>query len=194
MSLGRFERHIGDRLSVISNCFEDGLFLPGLVLLYTGVESMAWLARPEGKKDSSSSDFIEWVDRYMLDIQAFEAWRDSLFIAIEKVEFEPPLRLTCTAKQLYAARCALIHSYTPDNVGTYWAEDKLVYFGHGVPAEERPESLEGADGKRYRPTNVFDLLEVFRRGVNLFREDIRRDRQLAERILKRTPRLFSQES
>jgi len=80
-------------LKAIDTCLKNELQLPGLILLYTGIDSMAWLNRPKLQPDVRRNDFIYWVNRYLL----------------------PDSGLACEALDLYAARCALVHSYTSES-------------------------------------------------------------------------------
>ena len=67
-------------------CFREELFTESLVLLYAGIDALAWLALPSG--DVNGSDFVKWVNTYLL----------------------PDSGLQCTAEDIWAARCGLLHS------------------------------------------------------------------------------------
>jgi hypothetical protein len=61
-----------------------------VMLILTGIDTMAHLSMPAGKKDQDCHDFIEWADRYIL------------FDGKEKP----------TGLELYIARCVILHSYS----------------------------------------------------------------------------------
>lgn len=61
-----FERNIGELLIAIEACLKNRLILPGLLLLHAGIDIMAWLNRPESHTDAKRSDFIGWVESYLL--------------------------------------------------------------------------------------------------------------------------------
>ena len=61
-----------------------------VMLILTGIDTMAYLSMPASKKNQDCHDFIEWADRYIL------------FEGIEKP----------TGLELYIARCIIIHSYS----------------------------------------------------------------------------------
>lgn len=58
-----------------------------LILTYSGMEMMAFLNMPRDKQDVTRSDFIDWADKYVA----------------------PHLALTLTGKDLYGARCGVLH-------------------------------------------------------------------------------------
>jgi hypothetical protein len=82
-----FDSFVARRLAAIDLCFREGLFTESLVLLYSGVDALAWLTLPSGS-DGSSRDFIAWVNTYLL----------------------PDSGLQCSAEDIWAARCGLLHS------------------------------------------------------------------------------------
>lgn len=84
-------------------CFNQGLWLPVLVLLYSWIDSMAWLARDVKNKDVTRGDFLDWCEKYLL------------------IPPDP----VCSADDLYAARCGILHSGI--------AESKLMRDGKARP-------------------------------------------------------------
>lgn len=88
-----FERNAEELLTAIEACLRSRLLLPGLLLLYAGIDIMAWLNRPKSHADVQRSDFVEWAEKYLL----------------------PGTKLACSAIDLYAARCSLLHSYTAES-------------------------------------------------------------------------------
>ncbi|MBU3980569.1 MAG: hypothetical protein KJ550_10070 [Proteobacteria bacterium] len=61
-----------------------------VMLILTGIDTMAYLSTPANKKNQDCYDFIEWVDKYVL------------FEGREKL----------TGLELYIARCVILHSYS----------------------------------------------------------------------------------
>jgi hypothetical protein len=59
-----------------------------VMLIYAGMDSMAWLGMPANQHDVKGEDFIRWADRY--------------------IRF--PCKDQITGEELYGARCALLHS------------------------------------------------------------------------------------
>jgi len=78
-----------DTVGAISKLFEEEFYTQALIILYSAIDTMAWINLPDG--DVKQKDFIEWVNKYM----------------------QPENNLGCTASDLYGARCGLIHANTP---------------------------------------------------------------------------------
>jgi hypothetical protein len=73
------------------HCAAHGLHDAALVLVYATIERMAWLHRAPGHPEAMRSDFMAWVE----------------------VDLLPGSGLTCSALELYAARCEILHGGPP---------------------------------------------------------------------------------
>jgi phage gp37-like protein len=82
-------KHMIDLVEAIRESYEKGRYMPCLVLLYSGMDVAASLETSNGS--SVGSRFEYWVERYMLNGRT----------------------LNCSARDLYAARCAVVHTFTP---------------------------------------------------------------------------------
>jgi hypothetical protein len=65
-----------------------------LILIYSAIDAMAHLTMPGGKDKVSRSDFVDWADKRLL-------FRDATGART----------LQLPGLELYAARCALVHTY-----------------------------------------------------------------------------------
>jgi hypothetical protein len=77
----------------VAGCLEREHFESAMILLYSGIDAMAWLNRPTNVDDVRGVDFQEWVDAYFLPGSGFN----------------------CSATDLYGARCGLVHSNTGES-------------------------------------------------------------------------------
>lgn len=66
----------------------NGFYSSALVLTFSAIDTMAYLAMPAGKLDVMRSDFIDWAEKYMI---------------FENSSQRP------TAQDLYGARCGVLH-------------------------------------------------------------------------------------
>lgn len=96
---------------------EKDLWFPVLVLAYSMIDSMAWLARPQDHPDVTGADFIAWVDRYVL----------------------PSPRIKCSAGDLYAARCAILHSLSTESRHVREGKARAIYYSWGAADNTRLE-------------------------------------------------------
>ena len=60
------ESKVQQLLSGIDACLAANLWEPTLILLYAGIDAMAWLDRPDGQLDVTGTDFVKWVEKYLL--------------------------------------------------------------------------------------------------------------------------------
>ncbi len=74
----------------IRSVLKNKSYRSAVMLILTGIDTMAYLSMPANKKTQDCHDFIEWADRYIL--------------------FEGKEKLT--GLELYIARCVILHSYS----------------------------------------------------------------------------------
>ena len=86
---GLFESQTARLLDAIHLCRSHGLTIPALMLVYATIDGMAWCARKHAEGDVTENDFTGWVETYM---------------------FQGSSSGELTAVDLYAARCAMLHS------------------------------------------------------------------------------------
>jgi hypothetical protein len=73
----------------IDACMSAQCLVSAVSLMYSAIDSVAALARDETKVENDSRDFIDWVEKYL----------------------DPRNGLGCTSRDLWAARCAILHTY-----------------------------------------------------------------------------------
>jgi hypothetical protein len=79
---------LNQRVDAIRSCLDAGFAEAALALLYSGIDTLAFLRAPVGAKDVKPNDFIEWCNRYMV----------------------PFLHSAVTGIDLYGARCGVLHT------------------------------------------------------------------------------------
>jgi len=52
-------------LRAIHLCTDGDMWEPALILVYSGMDAMAWLGRPASKHDTSCAEFVDWSERYL---------------------------------------------------------------------------------------------------------------------------------
>lgn len=115
------------------------LLSPTLTLMYSLIDMMARLNRPEGKGSADRSDFIAWVQRYILDLN--------------------PTMFPLAAIDLYAARCGWVHEHGFDSDLHRGGRAKLVCYAWGDADPWELNKLLILGGKSRNMTTVdLDLL------------------------------------
>lgn len=153
----------------IEACIEKGLPLPAMVLTYSAIEIVGWLASPD--ESSSRRNFTAWVDAYLLKAR--------------------PLK--CTALDLWGGRCGLVHTLTPYSDWSRRGKARLICLVYGSKrAEDMQEAIElsGIAG-RYVAVKVEELYEAWRLGVLHLAEELDGDPVKRERVYAKTTTFFS---
>ncbi len=76
--------------------YDNECYRACLILIYCGIDAMAYLHLPTNRADVHADDFIQWVERYL----------------------SPNLKNSATqvtGEELYSARCAVVHTYTVES-------------------------------------------------------------------------------
>jgi hypothetical protein len=141
------EKHTDHLLAAIETCMKDKFTLPALILLYSTIDIMAWLNRSEEHPDVTRSDFIQWVDTFLL----------------------PDSDLSCTAIDLYAARCSLIHSYIAESKLSRESKASEIYYAWGSAQEQHLQALiEWVSAYDAKAVHVEKLLDALKIGISRF--------------------------
>jgi hypothetical protein len=166
----KLKSDIGQLTETATHCFKDGRILPGLVLLYATIDIVASLDRPVSKENADRKDFMSWVDAYVL--------RGS--------------SLRSSATDLYAARCGLLHTYTPESRLSREGTAKEIYYAWGTgKAEDLEEAMNRSNLKT--PTvavHADELLRAVGRGFDKFFRDLSKDPRRAARVYDRAGKWF----
>lgn len=83
-----FEKNLAQMVIGARACLDRDLPMPALVLIYSLIDSFAWAVDP--KEANTRTRFENWLTKYVY----------------------PASPLPCTPTELYAARCAVLHTLT----------------------------------------------------------------------------------
>jgi len=99
----------------IQVCVKNQCLVSAVALIYSCIDSLAALTRPTHQKDTTRTQFIDWVNTYLL----------------------PESFMKCAAEDLYGARCGILHTYSPDSLLRRNGHAKpLVYCWKSGPAPD----------------------------------------------------------
>lgn len=91
LSISNGYQPIADLYKEVVVAQDSGALVAALAMLFVGIDTMAWLSLPLGKRSVKRDDFCSWVDSYL------------------KADADQPYQYV--GIDLYAARCAMLHSY-----------------------------------------------------------------------------------
>lgn len=171
MSKQSLEGNIRDHFFAINMCIEKGLLMPSLILIYSGIDTLASLNRPEQKEKVTRIDFEKWCSDYLL----------------------PASELNCSATDLYAARCSILHTSTAvsDLSRNNAASEMVYYIGNISEKQSRYQTI--IDEKYPRRTiivNIANLEKAFKSSYVLFSEKLDQNPAKREIVYDRARFLF----
>jgi len=152
--------------SELKRCDECGITTASVAMAFICIDTIANLSRPVGKKRVTRTDFMEWVDTYL--------------------EGHPDQPYKYRGKDVYAARCAFLHTYGSEAELHEEDSDAIQFVYHdGGKHEYNPnidQSLVIIGAKSF----VNDVLL----GVKAFLEKCKSDSLLRERVEERLPKVL----
>ena len=163
MAKNIYEGNIHELLKAMDASFKSKESLSGLILLYSLIDIMAWLSRDPHDADSTKSDFIRWVEEFLL----------------------PGSNLVCTAEDLYSARCFIIHSYAPE-WGSSMSRQIEVKKIHYIWGKARKEPSKDEDVVLH----LDDLVNALKNAIQRFNDSLSYNRALSELIDDRSKKFF----
>jgi hypothetical protein len=125
---------------------EKNLVVPALTLIYSMIDSMAWVARPPDHPDVTGADFIAWVEQYML----------------------PSPGIKCTAGELYAARCAVLHSLSTESSHVRSGKARAILYTWGTADRTKLERGITLTRKNAVALHMGDLVFALSEGSRRF--------------------------
>jgi len=160
MTSPAFNKNYEQIIRAAKICLDQDLHMPGLILVFTLIDSFAWAA----------SDKADRANR-----QHFENWLGAWVY--------PYNQMQCTSTELYAARCAVLHTLTSEatlnvkkgvrQVVYTWGPAKLSILQGTVEAINRPEFVG---------VHINDLLDAVEAGIVRTIKAADADQNLSDRL------------
>lgn len=171
MSKENFERQVSDLKKAVNLCFDQKLIVPGLILIYAGIDAMSWLAKPN-ETDPVGEAFQHWVKAYLLSSYSGEiGTADQL------------------AVDLYGARCAILHAQVAESDLSKKAKAREVHYRFADGTALVP--LFGFNSPLLNIyLNPFVLRECFVGALERFRSAMAGDANLSSRVYERASKYF----
>lgn len=153
----------------IENCLERKLFLPTLILVYSGIDSASWLACTDENKPVNER-FKHWVEEWIIGNNL----------------------LQCTSEELYAARCGILHTLTPDSNLSKKKGVKTLTYAWGTAEknmlEEAINLIEEDDKKT--AIHINDIVHAFKASFKFFWDSALTDKEKTNIIIRRAGKYF----
>lgn len=140
-------------------------FRGALILIYAGIDSMAYLRMNPNKEEVDRADFVEWAERY--------------------VRFQGSEQLN--GLDLYGARCSLLHQYSVFSRLSKEGKCRIIGYADHM---ESPVRYDPSKSERMVMVSVQHLAEAFFRGIDQFLVDAFSDPNRKPLIEKRLRQLI----
>lgn len=126
----------------IGGCLERKQFLPALILIYAGIDIVASAERHQS--EGTKASFTRWVDSYL----------------------SPNKALGCTAVELYAARCGILHTSTADSNLSRAGKARKIYYAWGnASASDLSETANRLGTTDVVAVHIGELRDAFRQAA-----------------------------
>ncbi len=155
-------------LSAIKMCFKNRLHLPALILLYSSIDIMSWLNCDKSSKDVTRKDFIDWVNDYLL----------------------PDQKIGCSAIDLYAARCGLVHTAMAESNLSRKGDAKGIIYSWGTGSKTKLQKCSDILGYSLVAIHFDTLFDAFCSGVEEFKRSLFNDLEKTNLVNERTKKLL----
>lgn len=130
-------KNMAHMLSAARRCLDERQILPCLTLLYAGIDVMASLEAAPGEKVNVY--FKRWVDTYLLPLTSWKS----------------------TAVDLYGARCAVVHTFTPDSDLSKRGAAKVIYYAHSGADVAKLEEVNSDFSRNAECLEVGEMITYF---------------------------------
>jgi hypothetical protein len=137
-----------------------------LALVYSLIDVHAWMALPKSRDEVKRQDFIGWAEKYVLPFGDFD----------------------CTAADLYAARCGVLHTFTPESRMSRGGSATPIIYSWGDRAPVRREALQKA-GAACAMVHLDTLCSAVEEGSRKFWADVQGDPRRLE-LANRRARMY----
>ena len=155
-------------ITAIDNCIADKLIMPALILLYSAIDSVSWIASDD-ENQSVGKRFQSWVDTWMLQ----------------------KYPLPCTAIELYAARCVILHTLTPDSDLSEKKGVRRISYAWGTALQkDLDESIKLLEYPGVA-IHVNDIFSSFQSGFADFLESLETDEARKDLFMQKASKHFA---
>jgi hypothetical protein len=156
-------------ISAIDYCIAEKLIMPALVLIYSAIDSVSWIASDD--KDQSVGDrFQTWVNVWMLQ----------------------KYPLPCTALELYAARCGILHTLTPySDLSNNKGVRRISYAWGTSQQKDLDESIKLTKYPGIVAVHVNDIVASFKNGFTDYVDALETDNVKKELFIEKADKHFA---
>jgi hypothetical protein len=173
MSEENFKTIFQNQIKAIEICLQKKLRLSALILIYSNIDILSYLHCANEINKTTRKDFKFWCKQYLM----------------------PNSNIGCSANDLYAARCAVLHTGTPISDLSRKGQAKEIIYVWG---KTYPRSLEKIIHLTKRKVVIIRIEELFRglkKAIGKFISDVYgMDEKKKEHIYSKADYLYKNNS
>jgi hypothetical protein len=140
--------------------------VPAITLIYTALDTMAWLGIRDRTSRTTGLTFTSWVERYVLQYGHLAP---------------------CTATDLYGARCGLLHTHSP--LSAVKGARPIVYMSGTDMAKDWQPRLDST-GQNTIAIDLRELVAAAVRGLHKFADELVADKEHSAIVRAKVARMF----
>ena len=161
-------QHLAELQEAIGGCLARRQHFATLILIYAAIDIVASI---ESKSGSNKPSFIRWADSYLI----------------------PAMPLACTALELYAARCGILHTMTAESDLSRSGQARAIYYGWGDANSDDLNSAIAASGNKDKIVvlNVEQLRDAFLVAIVNWADEVRRDSARLKQVNAQSAKWFT---
>jgi hypothetical protein len=161
-------QHLHELQEAIDDCLARRQHFATLILIYAAIDIVASI---ESKSGSNKPSFMRWAHSYLI----------------------PAMSLDCTALELYAARCGILHSMTAESDLSRSGQARAIYYGWGDANSDELNSAIAAGGNQDKVVvlNVEQLRDAFLVAVVTWANEVRADSARLNQVNAQSAKWFT---
>lgn len=152
----------------VQHCLSNGLVLPALILIYSLIDSVSWLAC-NNDHQKNGVRFKSWVNEWMLK----------------------KYPLPCNAEELYSARCGILHTLTPESNLTKKGARQIVYAWGKAKWEDLESTRKIVGGDNFVSVRIDDVFSSYKNGFADFLNHLEDNKDLEDLFIIKANKHFA---
>ncbi|MDD2672502.1 MAG: SEC-C metal-binding domain-containing protein [Candidatus Omnitrophica bacterium] len=160
-------KNLTEIVKAIELCIANKFYVSVLKLTYVAIDNLAYLGT--NRQTVKKPEFISWTNSFLL----------------------PNSKLSCTAEEMYAERCGLLHQNTAATQNLSSGMKNVYYTSGDSQPEKGIDHVDESRRDQCKFVNIESLKDALYQGILKFLQEISKDTNLKERLLERAQKYFA---
>lgn len=166
----QFEASAREMFDAIEGCIPRRQVIASLVLIYSTIDSLAWLAIPDLDSPTSEKHFCGWLDTYLLPYA---------------------MTIRCDSIDFYGARCGVLHTRSPISNKSLSKKAKQIMYAWGSHTQSQLQRrLDQHPTESTIAVHIGELYAALRSAFDRFRAALSNDPVQSRLVRAKSTRSF----